>query len=394
MQKDRQLAQNEAGRAAGLEEQLSQRNKQIAGIIQSLATSFDLGERPLPLTEDIKAEGLWQQHDRVITLLTTRLVSEQLAKTKLQQSYQAETVKRAEKEALIETLQSTLTTQTSELSKLEQALEEQKSLLQLQQDKAQQVLSQTLEKHLSELAGLTELKQQTLDLVNTGQQLTQLEEKLSIKDAVITQLERTKPVDQVNVQVQPPVIKQEEKETRVELEKINEEVPAISSDIKQPPVSPVKEQTSGVTGRIKNLFGKSKQEPMIAEPQSVETKPDEAKIQPVPAEAVQQPISAAKGQFGKIKNLFGGTKQQPEDTKQAEEEARPAPVDVQQTPVIPVKDQLGRIKHYFGDIKQQPEDIKQEEAETQPAPMEVEQPQLSAAKGQLGRLKNLFGKTK
>ncbi len=48
MQKDRQSAQNEAERAEKIEEQLSQRNKEIAGVIQTLATSFDLGERPVP----------------------------------------------------------------------------------------------------------------------------------------------------------------------------------------------------------------------------------------------------------------------------------------------------------------------------------------------------------
>ena len=203
MVKDQHLAQKEAERAEKLEEQLTQRNQQVAGIIQSLHTSFDLGERPVPVLGDIKAEGLWQQHDRVITLLTTRLRSEQQAKIELQQSCQAETVKRAEKEALLETLQTTLATQTGQLFKLEQTLEEQKSILQAQQEKAQQVLSQTLEKHLAELTRLTELEQQALALVNTRQQLTQLEVKLNAKDALITQLEQNNPVDQVKVQAQP-----------------------------------------------------------------------------------------------------------------------------------------------------------------------------------------------
>ena len=132
MEQARQVAQQESQRAAGLEEQLSQRNQQIAGIIQILATRFDLGERPLPVMGDIKAEDLWQQHDRVVNLLSTRLQSEQQAKTELQHAYQAETAKRAEKEALLETMQSTLSTQTIQLSKLEQALEEQKALLQEQ----------------------------------------------------------------------------------------------------------------------------------------------------------------------------------------------------------------------------------------------------------------------
>ncbi len=58
MEKDQQLAQKEAERAEKLEEQLTQRNQQVAGIIQSLHTRFDLGERPVPVMGDIKAEGL------------------------------------------------------------------------------------------------------------------------------------------------------------------------------------------------------------------------------------------------------------------------------------------------------------------------------------------------
>ncbi|MFZ2169805.1 MAG: hypothetical protein WAW61_09235, partial [Methylococcaceae bacterium] len=383
MEKAQHLAQNETERAAGLEEQISQRNKQIAGIIQSMATSFDLGERPLPVTEDIKAEGLWQQHDRVIALLTSRLRSEQQAKTELQQTYQAETAKRAEKEALIETLQTTLVNQANQVAKLEQMLEEQKSLLLQQQDKAQQELSQTLEEHLTELARLTELEQQALDLVNTRQQLTQLEEKLNVKDVLITQLEKNKPDDQVKVQPQPAVIKQQE-ETLIELKQIDEEVPATASDIGQQPVTPVKEQTSGVTGKLKGLFGKTKQEPITTEPESVKIKQDEPKIQPAPPlELEKKSVSAAKGQFGKLKNLFG-SKQQAEETKQDEAEIPPAPVS-------PVKDRYGKKKYYFGDIKQQAEDTKQDETETQPAALEDQQPSLSTAKGQLGKLKNLFG---
>jgi hypothetical protein len=388
MEQAKQLAQKEAGRASELEEQLSQRNQQVAGIIQSLHTSFDLGERPLPVMGDIKAEGLWQQHDRVINLLTTRLQSEQQAKTELQQSYQAETVKQAEKEALIETLQTTIATQTSQVAKLGQALEEQKSMLQQQQDKAQQVLSQTLEKHLAELARLTELEQQALELVNTRQQLTQLEEKLNAKDALITQLKKDKSVDQVKEQ--PALLKQKEIETIIELQETEEEVPTAPSDMEEQPVSPVKEQTGGIAGKIKSLFGKAKQEPITAEPESAETRQDEEEIQPAPSDEEQPPVSAAKTQFGKLKNLFG-SKQQPEDTHY-EEEAQPVPSDVEQPPVSAAKSQFGKLKNLFGS-KQQPEETKQEE-ENQPAPSDEEQQSVNPVKGQLGKLKNLFGKTK
>jgi hypothetical protein len=347
MQEAQQLAQKEAQRSAGFEELLYKRNEQIAGIMQSLATGFDVGERPLPITEDIRADGLWQQHNRVIALLTNRLRSEQQAKIELQYSYQAEMAKRAEKDTLIEKLQTTLAVQDSEVSRLEQALEEQNTMLQQQQDKAEQVLSQTQEKHLSELARLTELEQQSLDLVNARQQLAQLEEKLNDKEALIVQLEKNKPADHVKVQAQPAVIKQDEKEIVIELKTADEEVPSVPSDLEQQPVSPVEEQTGGITGKIKNLFGKTKQEPIAAEPESAETKLEEAEIQPAPLAVEQPSVSAAKGQFGKLKNLFG-SKQQTAETKQNEEETQPVFSDVEQLPANPVKGQLGKIKNLFG----------------------------------------------
>jgi len=142
-EKAQSAAQDETQRALALEQLIYQRNQQVAGTIQTLATSFDLGERPLLASEDVKAEPLWQQHDKVIMQLIERLRTEQQAKSELQQSCQAATAKLAEKESLLNALQSTLDNHTSQLSKLEQALEEQKSMLQQQND-SQLVLSDTL----------------------------------------------------------------------------------------------------------------------------------------------------------------------------------------------------------------------------------------------------------
>jgi hypothetical protein len=383
METAKQSAAKEAERAARVEELLSQRNQQVAGIIQTLHTSFDLGERPVPVMGDIKAEGLWQQHDRVITLLTTRLRSEQQAKTGLQQSYQAETLKRAEKEALLETAQTTLAAQASQVAQLEQALAEQKSMLQQQQDKAQEVLSQTLEKHLAELARLTELEQQTLDLVNTRQQLTQLEEKLNAKDTLIVQLEKDKSVDQVKMPPQPTLLKQEQIETIIELPKAEEAVPPAPASIEEQAVSSVKEQARGVAGKLKSLFG-SKQ-------QTKETKLEEPEFQPTPV-AVEPPLeSHLKDRYGRAKYFFGGIKQESGNIKKDEAETQPAPIEAEQPPVSAVKGQLGKLKNLFG-LKQQPEETQQDE--DQPAPPEVEQASVSSAKGQLGKFKNLFAKKK
>ena len=425
MQKDRQLAQKEAERAVKGEEQLSRRNKQIAEIIQTLATSFDLGERPLPVMGDLKAEDLWQQHDRVINLLTTRLRSEQQAKSQLQQSYQDETVKRLEKEALIETLQTTLATQTSQFAKLEQTLEEQKSTLLQQQEQAQQVLSQTLEKHLSELARLTELEQQALDLVNTRQQIAQLEEKLTAKEALITQLEQTKPVEPVKVpaQPQPALIKPAEQETPIELKQTPQEIPPAAAPapavIEQPPVVSVKEKMGGVTGKLKNLFGKTGQEALVAAPEVAEIKQDKPEIQPAPlvveqpsVKAEQPAVTVAKAQLGKLKNLFGKTSQEPikaapevAEIKQNKPEIQPAPLVVEQPPVAAeklsmtaAKGQFGKLTNLFGKkspepIKAAPEvvEIKPVEEKTQPAPVTVEKLPLSAGRNLFRNKKYFFG---
>ena len=101
MEKAQSAAQDETQRALALEQLIYQRNQQIAGTIQTLATSFDLGERPLLASEDVKADSLWQQHDKVIMQLIERLRTEQQAKIELQQTCQTATAKLAEKESLL-----------------------------------------------------------------------------------------------------------------------------------------------------------------------------------------------------------------------------------------------------------------------------------------------------
>ena len=391
MQQDRLWAQNESQRAAGLEEQLTQRNKQVAAIIQSLATSIDLGERPVPITEDIKAEGLWQQHDRVITLLTTRLRNEQQAKTELQQAYQAETAKRTENEAVIATLQAGLAAQTVQVANLEQALEAQKVLQQQQQDQAQQILAQTLEKHLTELARLTELEQQALTLVNAKQQLTQLQEKLTAKDALISQLENIKPAEPVKAPAPAALKTPEITETVIEITPTAEVIPPAA--IEPQPETPAK----GQLGKLKSMFGKTKPAPVLEEPEAIEIKEETAEIQPEPVAAEQAPASAAESPRGKIKHFFGKAKQ-PEAEKQETVEIQPEPLAIEQAPVSPAQGQIGKLKKLLGKTKKAPviaetkaAEIKPETAELKPEPLAVEQPPASAAKGQLGKLKGIFG---
>ena len=282
MEKAQSAAQDEKQRALALEQLIYQRNQQIAGTIQTLATSFDLGERPLLASEDVKADSLWLQHDKVIMQLIERLRTEQQAKIELQQTCQAATVKLAEKESLLNALQSTLDNHTDQLSKLEQALEEQKSILQ-EQNNSQQVLSDTLKNFQPAAMRPIEPKPETFTAVKEWQQPMQTAENPRFEEPLIAQPAPDKQIEQINEEPQAAVTRQVE-ETPIEVEAVapvlpvpdiepqpaDEEPPYVSLDVEQKPVIPAK----GSLGKIKSLFGK-KQPPVKTEPQWTAAKPDE-----------------------------------------------------------------------------------------------------------------------
>ncbi|MFI3219111.1 MAG: hypothetical protein QX189_08320, partial [Methylococcales bacterium] len=116
------LADTEKQRALIAEQQLIKRNQQIGAIIQSLTNSFDSGQRPLPVTEDLNADDLWQQHHTIIQQLIERLHTEQLAKTELQKFYQAEKDKVSATDAQLSSLHTHLDSQNSLISTLQQQL--------------------------------------------------------------------------------------------------------------------------------------------------------------------------------------------------------------------------------------------------------------------------------
>jgi len=328
MEKAQSVAQDEAQRALALEQLIYQRNQHIAGTIQTLATSFDLGERPLLASEDVKSDSLWQQHDKVIMQLVERLRTEQQAKTELQQTCQTATIKLAEKESLLNALQSVLDNHTSQLSKLEQALEEQKSMLQ-QQNTSQQALSDTLKNFqpapavASSPAELkveprVEPRPETFRAVNDWRQPIQIAEAPAVEESLIAQTEQNtaqsepnEPAEPVNAIPEAAVTRQVEEAPMESVRAIEEDedfldlvldenlqpvvrktAPA-SSDMEQQATAPAK----GSLGKIKTLFGK-KQQPVKTEPQWADEKADEAP----PLSTVQQ-LDDAKAQ-GKLKGLY------------------------------------------------------------------------------------------
>ncbi len=304
MEKAQSAVQVKTQRALALEQLIYQRNQQIAGIIQTLATSFDLGERPLLATEDAKAESLWEQHGKVILQLIERLRNALQAKTELQQTCQAETAKLVEKEALLDVLQTTLANQ---LSRLEQAFEEQKIMLQQQSD-AQQALSTSLKTYQQPAAPQPVKPEPEPVKAWQQQESPAIEETLIVETADHFRVEPIFEEPQAAAtrwpdEVEQEVIEQPQAETRWQDEDEDEQNPIA--------IEPTAEAATPTS-------------PFLASQQMYEKIPHES------SESEQQPASPAEGSLGKIKNLFGKPKQQP---------------------VNPPKGSFGKIKNLFGKSK-------------------------------------------
>ncbi len=303
LEKAQSTVQVKTQRALALEQLIYQRNQQIAGIIQTLATSFDLGERPILATEDAKAESLWEQHGKVVLQLIERLRNALQAKTELQQTCQAETVKLAEKEALLDVLQTTLSNQ---LSRLEQAVEEQKIMLQQQSD-AQQALSASLKTYQQPTA--PQPVKPEPELFKAWQQ----QESPAIEETLITQT--------VDNSIVEPIIEEPQAAATRWPDEVEQEI------IEQPQAETRwqdEDEQTPITMEEPTIEAAPSTSPFSASQQMYE------KIPPESSNSEQQPASPAKGSFGKIKNLFGKSKQQP---------------------VNPPKGSLGKIKNLFGKSK-------------------------------------------
>ncbi len=389
--------------AAGLQERLAQRNQQIAGTMQALTTGFELGEQALPAGEDSEADALWQQHDRVLAQLAGRLRSEQQAKAELQQSYQAEIGKRVEKEAVADALQNTLAEKTRQIAGLEQQSAE------------------ILEKHAAQSARLAELEQQSLEWQKTRQQVELLEAKLIAKEAEFSQLQIRAEAQKAAELIPPPVQTEPlaeaasiplpfPAETVAAAELIQPEIRAEAPkavELVQPPMQAKTEQVIEPTA------------PAVAVAETIQAQGSSQTIvlpdweyEPAVAAAPEvkaQPASGSGGVAGKFKNLFGRSKAEPVAAAAPASEAAPVPVEANIQPETAAQaqssagfseSQIGKIKSLFGKPKQDApakEEVKTVEA---PAAVSVSEPadageaSAETAKKPFGKIKNLFSSAK
>ncbi|MDD1611013.1 MAG: hypothetical protein LUO95_10610 [Methylococcaceae bacterium] len=255
-----QAADAEKQRALASEQQHAQRNQQISAIIQRLASSFDIGERPVTVIDNLKADDLWQQHDKVITKLIEALRTEQQAKTELEKFYQAEK------------------TQTS----LVLALQTQTTTLQQQQNDTQRDLTDTLRKHQTDLARLLQLEQQAAQFTHTQPHLD------------------TAPIAPVLAPVQAATVE------------------PVTAAIEEPVLSP-SVAVDEATTKIQDLFKKSQQPSAPATPehevmplvQAVEQVAEQPEVAPAPSVIEPEPLVTVEPvvetpeKTGKVSTLKG-----------------------------------------------------------------------------------------
>jgi hypothetical protein len=404
MEESETVANKATQRALDLEKRITEHNVKLADGLRTLTISFNL-DRPTSATEgELEMEGLWQQYSAVIAQLTERLRAEQQTKTELQQAYQIETAKLAEKETLLETLQAQVDAQTQQLA----GLREQNASL-------QQQISDTAQNQQANLARLAELERLAVEWAHAKTQQLQLEEKIFTQNVLIAQLQKDKPIE-------PPVV-EEQQSAPVEFKESLAEAPAEPVEIEQLSLAPSENHINDVNGKIKHIFGGAKQttakldERTDSEPAAIDKATEELQsvfiesnvesnieavqtetVQAEPARQTPQPLEdkTAPKLTGKFKHMFGNAMQQiakldeklTGETAPANKSAEePQPVlmedvrsDIQ--PESPSKDHQpsdavkaradsvsGKVKNLFGTLKSateapQPAQTKQAEPET------------------------------
>ncbi|WP_445366907.1 hypothetical protein ACH5Y9_16760 [Methylomonas sp. BW4-1] len=352
------VADNEAQRAAGLEEKLVQANRQVIDSIKTLATSFELTEPALPAANDLQSTDLWSRYFALTAQITERFKAEQQGKTELQLALWAETSKVAEKDALLGPLQLRLESQTEQLNKLELAVEEQKILREREQASAEKLLAEAQAKHQAELARYADsAKHSATPTPAYSQPVSQPEPKVVINEApAVIQPVPAVVAEPVVVQapVEPP--KPVEREVAQVVEK-PKAVVAEPAPAKQSSVDKLAEKSGGF-GKFKQMLNNTMQQMAkldqklgtqtevaaeaiqeeleeIAAPiveAAAELKENVVEIAETAAEAVKEP---AAGVGGKLKGLFG--KKAAEPVVASEPVAEPEPIAEAAAVVEPAK---------------------------------------------------------
>lgn len=151
-----QLTEVKIHRANDLEQKLLNSNKQLVAGFSTLVSAFEIIEN-LPTQATVDSEMLWQRCNGIIERIAERFRGEQQAKARLQLDVQVEKSKLADKDSLINSLQTRLDSQTEQLAQLDRLQTEQQGL-RSELDNVKQQLNQAQERNRSDLARIADLE--------------------------------------------------------------------------------------------------------------------------------------------------------------------------------------------------------------------------------------------
>lgn len=431
---------------------IDERNQGIVTKIKEVANKFDLSEQLVDSGEKAKPEFIWQQQDNIQMQLVDRLQAEKQEKDTLQRSYQQEKEQFIAKDAVIQTLQTTVDQHVQKFTQLEQDVAGHKQHMQQQESAAESALADLTAKHKLELAAvMTELDKQckVVELAKVPtEQAVVIEapvivedalddtEALLGKDAALVLKEEQqgqgfmsmgKSVEDTPAPIESSIV---EEAIQPDLEIIAPGQSAEVLIVNEPTPEPVQEDVPAepeyeksnldILGKFKGLFGGSKKTAVDIVPKKVEPeKTAEALVVAEPVLAQETEVSASvvpdygKSKLnisGKFKGLFGKSKKAvievaPEvsieevvviESVQAPEEAISTAPDYEKSNL----DISGKFKGLFGkskkaevvaEVESTAEVLTEAVAEVVVATETVAEKTDSAI---AGKMKGMFGKSK
>ena len=408
--------EQETQRATALRERISQFGAQLTESLNLLSDVIDFNEQILS-ENPANTENFGQRLSAAIDKLNQAFRAKQQTIIDLQQTYNAQSAKLAEKEQQLQVMQIRFDSQSQLIAKLESTVAEHKTLLTQQQQNEQLLLSEIETKHQADLARLSALEQQALEWRQANQQ--QIQEKPKAQDMPIAQPKPAEPLE-----IQPQAEISEQKQEQIEAS------PSITEIPEQQSAKLISQTSSGVTGKLKNMFANAKQQigkldakpggqntPVIPqeelaqtarlEPEITETATEIHISQSEPSGSEHRPQSILKDQFNNMAGLF--KKRRPSSPQQPE-----AAVEIQKTESSnsgqqpqsifkdPFNNMAGRFKKLLPSSKESPSNAA-EPLDEKPL-IEVEPLQPAKAPGNIpsdetGKLipqqiKRIFGKIK
>lgn len=355
-QQAEQQAAAEAQRAAGIEQRLSRSNQQLASSLSILVERFELNQDKLPTAE---ADNLLTEYDGVIARVAERFQNEQQAKTQLQLTMHAEAAKLAEIQALAESLQTLLDTQTQQLAKLEMAVEKYEAA-ERQMELDQQHFAQERKNHQAELARAAELEKQALASAQSQPKAVVVDKAPSVSTFAAKPIETIAKTVEPQTQVQPVIATQ---------------TAVIDSSTKVNPTKPVQQPKVAESKKSKGFFGRamekiSKLDEKLGQPSATPVLEELAETVPVAEiEAVVESVKSAAavekiekpvaGLNQKLTGLFDGLKKSPAKSEAViapeivaiETSAETVAEAVPEKPAASVEKAASKLGGLFGKLK-------------------------------------------